>query len=409
MDPLYHAELPGRKPRPSSGVQHGSPSAATPNRGGGDGTGGGRGILRFRAVLENLVERVLDERGGRRQAKLNSYSSGNGAAPTKPMTVFLTVDTEFWPRNPGFGSRGQAIRQDLARDFQRDIYGVTGRGDFGIRFQMDLLGSHGLRGVFFVESLFASILAPEPLQDIVTQVQAAGHEVQLHIHTEWLQLPMAAILPGRTGHHIREFTLDEQRLLISLGRDNLYQAGSKRICAFRAGNYGANRDTLRALASLGIPFDTSHNAAYLGTSCRIDTQEPLRQPTRIEGVLELPVTCFADMPWHVRPAQISACSAEEMRGALTKAWRAGWPYFVIVTHSNEILNRRGDGPNPVILDRYRDLCRFLGANADKFTTGTFGDLERAEAPLPTPPAPIHSSPLRTARRLGEQLVQRWLF
>lgn len=325
------------------------------------------------------------------------------------MKVFLTVDTEFWPRDPWLGGGVRREALDLRRCIQRDIYGETKRGAFGVPFQMELLRSHGLRGVFFVEALFASVVDPEPLREIVALIQDAGHEVQLHVHTEWLNVEATPILPGRRGLHIRNFTFEDQRTLLAMGRDNLRAASARALCAYRAGNFGANRDTLRALASIGIPFDTSHNAAFLTSSCHIATDAPLRQPALIDGVWEIPVACFEDLPGNARPAQIGACSAAELRHALLGAWRAGWPYFVIVTHSNELLNRRGDGPNPIVLKRYREFCRFLDENRDKFESATFEKLDPATVPIHDTPEPIRSSAFRTAYRVGEQVVQRWLF
>jgi peptidoglycan/xylan/chitin deacetylase (PgdA/CDA1 family) len=49
---------------------------------------------------------------------------------------------------------------------------------------MDVLDAHGMKAVFFVESLFPCVLGPERLREIVQMVQERGHEVQVHLHTE---------------------------------------------------------------------------------------------------------------------------------------------------------------------------------------------------------------------------------
>jgi hypothetical protein len=56
------------------------------------------------------------------------------------------------------------------------------------------------------------------------------------------------------------------------------------LCAFRAGSYGANFDTLRALARNGILYDSSHNTCYLGYTCEMRTPNLLLQPKKIDGV-----------------------------------------------------------------------------------------------------------------------------
>jgi hypothetical protein len=323
--------------------------------------------------------------------------------------VLITIDTEFWPENPDFAGPIRRDELNPERELRRDIYGITPRGTFGLEYQLNLFREHRLRAVYFVESLSASVVGPEPLRGVVSSIQASGQEAQLHIHTEWLKVDPNSILPGRTGQHMHQFTFEEQRGLLSLGRDNLVAAGARSVTAYRAGNYGASWETLRALASIGIRFDSSHNAGHLGGACDMPTESPLVQPALRHGVWELPVSCFEDWPGHCRHAQVSACSTGEMTHALLEAWRCGWYCFVIVTHSNELLNQRKDGPNPVTGERIRQLCKFLDAHRDKFETVTFADLDPENFPIGIERAPpIRSNPLRTAWRMGEQLAQRWI-
>src|SRR5438034_4611872 len=95
------------------------------------------------------------------------------------LNVFLTVDTEVWPRTPDWIATG------LSPEIDRFIYGVTADGQFGLKYQIDMLNEYGLKAVFLVEALFACIVGLEPLRKIVSLIQAGGHDVQLHIHTEW--------------------------------------------------------------------------------------------------------------------------------------------------------------------------------------------------------------------------------
>ena len=323
------------------------------------------------------------------------------------LQVLFTVDTEFWPQNPGFGSTLTRDRLNPERDFSRDILGKVRGGEFGVPYQIQLLREHGLRGVFFVESLAASIVGPELLAETVSLLLQGGQSVELHVHTEWLAVRPNELLPGRQGQHIRHFTVEDQTALLTVARDNLRRAGAPEIRAFRAGNYGANWDTLRALAAAGIAYDTSHNAAWIGYTCDMPTVEPLLRAEKRHEVWELPVSCFEDWPGHLRPAQVTACSSAEMIRALRSARRAGWRQFVIVFHSHELLNARRDGPNPIVLRRFHDLCRFLGENRDEFPTTTFSELTESDlVGDPGPALAIRSAPWLTAWRMGEQLAQR---
>ncbi|HYT94640.1 MAG TPA: hypothetical protein VEL76_38345, partial [Gemmataceae bacterium] len=261
------------------------------------------------------------------------------------LNVFVTVDTEAWPFTPDW--RASRLEQDI----RRDVFGETGDGAFGLNYQLDLLNTHGLKAIFLVEALFACAVGLEPLRRIVELIQGKGHEVQLHLHTEWLQWLDPSPLPGRTGRNMKDFSEEEQAILIARGAENLRSCGVRDLCAFRAGNYGANFDTLRALARNGLRYDTSHNTCYLDAECGMRTPRPFLQPCVVNGVWEFPISFFRDWPGHYRHAQVCACSAQEIEAALMQAWRRGWYSFVLVAHSFELLKRHPWSTTPARPDR----------------------------------------------------------
>ena len=321
------------------------------------------------------------------------------------LKVFITVDTEVYPLLPGW--RDSALAGDIARD----IYGRTKEGDFGLVYQLDLLNSHGLKAVFFVEGLFASAVGLGPLRDIVGLIQNAGHEVQLHVHPEWLEhLPKEA-WSGRAGELIRQFTEEEQTEMIALALGNLRDSGASDVVAFRAGDYAANFDTMRALVTNGISFDTSYNYCHLPADFRAPSGQPLVQPTLLDRIWEFPISFFSDRPGRFRHAQLMACSHAEIASAMMAAWRDNWYAFVIVSHSCELLmdrRRRLHRPRPdrILIRRFRRLCEFLDSHRDKFETATFAGIDPREIPTTGTPHVITSSPVRTAARFAEQGARR---
>ncbi len=320
------------------------------------------------------------------------------------LNVFITVDTELWPRMPDWRQSA------LAQEMEYYIFGRTPNGDYGLPFQMDLLNAHGLKAVFFVEPLFASAVGLEPLRRIVDLIRGHGHDIQLHMHTEWLY-KTDSIMPGRTGQNIADFSVDDQAQLLKRGIENFAACGVQNLRAFRAGNFGANLDTLRALARHNILFDTSYNFTYLGKACRMQLPEPLLQPKQIHGVYEIPVTFFRDWPGHYRHAQLCACSRQELENALLGAWRAGWYSFVLVSHSFELIrlptqNGRQIAPDRIAIQRFEWLCRFLADNRDKFRTAVFSDLAPDTIPAVVASEPLRSHILHTAGRVVEQLRGR---
>lgn len=243
-------------------------------------------------------------------------------------------------------------------------------------------------------------------------IRDAGHELQLHIHTEWLSYFQQPLLGGRTGTHMREFSEADQARLVLRSLENLEGSGASGICAFRAGNYGANLTTLRALAQNGIRYDSSWNAAYLGGYCGLDVGEPLCAPRVIEGVCEVPIAFFEDYPGHVRHAQMAACSFAELRHAMLSTSRAGWQTFVIVGHSFELVWRgvrqgRPATPRRLVIRRFEKLCRFLDEHRDSLPTSGFAELSLP--PTPSSGCRLIKSPTRlTLARMIEQLAGRFI-
>jgi hypothetical protein len=318
--------------------------------------------------------------------------------------VFITVDTEVWPHSSDWRAT------DLASDMERDIYGVTPQGEYGLRYQLDVLDAFGLKAVFFVESLFASAVGPGRLTETVELIRTRRHDVQLHLHPEWLQWMAKPTVLGKHSQFLKDFTEDEQASMIKQALANLQDCGADSVCAFRAGNYGANFDTLRALKRNGIGYDTSYNFTYLSSQCGMKSPEPLLQAQEVEGVVEYPITFFEDWPGHYRHLQITACSFGEMKHALLEARRRGWSSVVLVSHSFELLKNRKSPRTPLLPDqicvrRFEQLCRFLAEHPDQFRTATFSELGAPPTSAPKESGPLKSNMLRTARRHSEQLLR----
>jgi hypothetical protein len=326
--------------------------------------------------------------------------------------VFLTVDSEVWPATPAaFGTPGAPL--DLEPAIAAYFDGHTQSGDFGVPFQLELLREHGLRATFFVEPLFSLLAGRPALARMVGLIQSAGQDVQVHAHTEWLSLVTEPGLP-REGHSVvRRYPEAEQAAIIGRAAALLREAGASPLRAFRAGGYGADLATLRALAACGLPMDTSLNVPYLGGPCDIRADGPAFQPFDLGGTLEVPITYFQDWPGHHRPLQLGACSSWEIEAVLWGAARAGWRTAVLVFHSVELLKRVPDmaltgvtRPERVVVRRFERLCRFLGRHREVFETATFGAVDETRLRGAQPRAGLSSHVGRTAWRYAEQIASR---
>lgn len=319
--------------------------------------------------------------------------------------VYITIDTEY--------SAGMAEREGTdcrAANFARSIMGRTQDGDAGISYQMDIFDRHGLKAVFFVDPMPALLWGVEAIADIVQPIIRRGHDVQLHLHTEWLALSgKKNPLGNRHGHNMRDFTLEEQYSLLDYAQSVLMEAGAPRPIAFRAGNYGANDDTLRALARLGIAYDSSHCPGISGGYCDISLSPGDRLPVRHCGVTEVPVASIAGPRDGQRHAQITALSAREMLCAIRHARTLGQDSFSLVSHSFELLSRDRGRINHIIRRRFEHFCARLAAMKGVISaTYATRPPRLAPAASPAPPLLPHNM-LRTGHRLGEQMLGNFLY
>ncbi|QYU69248.1 hypothetical protein J4558_03655 [Leptolyngbya sp. 15MV] len=246
------------------------------------------------------------------------------------------------------------------------------------------------------------------IEDVVGPIVARGHDVQLHCHSEWLELAPGNGLTRRTGRNIKDLPFDDQARVLEWARDTLVAAGAPQPVAFRAGNYGANDDTLRALAAIGIEFDSSHCPALVGSGhCDISLDAADRRPLWHRGLVEVPVGCIEDFGGGLRHAQVTALSLAELTGALAHARRAGIESFTVVSHSFELTSRDRIRRNRVVARRFEQFCAALAAMPGC----------RAATYAETPPRPeaergapvLAFNPIRGGARVVEQAVSNVLY
>ncbi|MDC8760583.1 polysaccharide deacetylase family protein [Janthinobacterium fluminis] len=316
------------------------------------------------------------------------------------LDVFFTVDVEIWCDG------WKNIDAKFPAAYSRYILGPTPAGAFGLPYQLQVLNDHNLAGVFFIEPLFSARFGAQALSDIVGMVAGAGQEAQLHLHTEWVDEARRPLLPAACGkrQHLRYFSRAEQAILIEAGVGMLRDAGATQINAFRAGNFGFNRDTLLALADNGLAFDSSYNASILGPDSGVMPGVPMTEPAACDGVHEYPMLVFNDGTRALRHAQLTSCSSDEIEGLLWQALEQRRSAFVLLSHGFELLNLAMNRADPVVVKRFRKLCAFLDRNRDSFRATGFHGLAPANAARQ--PAPLASPRYRTGLRMMQQAYRR---
>jgi hypothetical protein len=322
------------------------------------------------------------------------------AARSDKLDVFFTVDVEVWCDG------WQNIDAKFPAAFRRYIYGPTPQGNYGLPYTLQELNAHGLIGTFFVEPLFSTRFGAQPLAEIVGLIKDAGQDVQLHLHTEWVDEAREPVLAGITEkkQFLHYFSRAEQQQLIGKGLELLRNAGATGVNAFRAGSFGFNRETLDALAANGVPFDSSYNAGQFGPESGVMPGSLLMEPIECGGVYEYPLTVFRDGRGALRPAQLTACSFGEMQSLLWQALEQGRRSFVILSHNFEIMNLAKTRRDDIVVRRFRQLCTFLRRNEDCFRVRGFHEL--AGTSVPTQPAPLTVPMWKTGLRVVEQALRR---
>jgi hypothetical protein len=315
------------------------------------------------------------------------------------LNVSLTFDVEVW-----CGSWDR-LDERFPDAFQRYVYGENENGH-ALPKTLEILARHGLRGVFFVEPLFSYRFGIEPLREIVGLIQDAGHSVQLHLHPEWVDECSPAILDSdRKRPYLHQYSLAEQTRLIAAGMDALRRGGAPRPSAFRAGSYAANRDTLKALAANGIAVDSSINVSYPGSAEDLNDDERNPAPKMIDGVAEFPVSVFRDGLGKSRHWQVGAAGVSESRSLVQQASAAGYRHLVLVSHNFEMLIPGSRKRDPIVVERFDRLCRWLSQQPRVDVTTEFDTgLCTPSASAPEIRVPLHA----TAGRVAAQVCRRGL-
>jgi len=82
------------------------------------------------------------------------------------MKVLLTFDVEVWCNS------WEHLDKLFPSAFDRYVYGHSRHGSYALPKTLEILNTHGLQGVFFIEPLFAARFGLSYLQTIVNLIRA---------------------------------------------------------------------------------------------------------------------------------------------------------------------------------------------------------------------------------------------
>lgn len=294
--------------------------------------------------------------------------------------VFITVDTEH--------SIGGAFADPALKPVGNDrrIYGRIGGREYGIGLIMDIADRYGLKITFFVEVFNKYFFGEGETREVVETILRRGHDVQLHLHPNYLNFTLENPRELRYSDLTGDYPLERQIDMLGEAKQTLESHGAPRVTAFRAGCFGANADTLKALAKNDFLIDSSYNGAFLGGPCRMPDWG-INDLMERDGIYEFPVTNFREATGlrsaRRMPLDINGVSFEEMHHVLEACRNDGPRQVTVILHSfsfvraYDVQYRRMQARTHVVR-RFEKLCRFLAENPAHFAVRTFGGLRREE-------------------------------
>lgn len=287
--------------------------------------------------------------------------------------ALLTVDTEALPKRAS------------CDHVKRLIWGEHDNGTAGVRELCAAGDDAGAKLIFFVDACGAYSRLDE-MAEVVRWLDVAGHDVQLHTHSEYLPEQFWQEHGFRyRPRFLNQYGVDKATFTIQHFGKFISDLTGKPLRAFRAGSFRWNAETIRALGDAGIPlsFNNSMNA-FLSGQCAYS--EPTNRPyVWSNGVVELPVTERKFFPLF----------GKEWWGRLqfpvgewfgSHPWRVLRPYtvggdtsfLVLLLHSWSLLYWDENGHavyrNDKRIEGFHKLVRRLAKDYDIITTADFLDL-----------------------------------
>lgn len=181
--------------------------------------------------------------------------------------IILTIDTE--------GPRG-------SDPVLHQIWGKIGNKYYGISKIIEICDKYGIKGLFFVDIPEIWDMGYDKIKEVITYIREKGHDVGVHIHPHHM--------PNETRHFLFDYSRDEQFEIISECTKKYFEITGEYPKSFRAGKYGANRETLDILNELGYMYDFSE--FYSQKWCGINPEIAYILPVKYKNLIEFPVTIF---------------------------------------------------------------------------------------------------------------------
>jgi hypothetical protein len=295
------------------------------------------------------------------------------------VNVFLTVDVEC--------SIGGAFSDAALKPVgsAKRIFGRFHGREYGIPLMMDIAERYHVPLVFFVETFQQHYFGSDETRGVVDIILKRGHDIQLHLHPCFLNFTLADPRTRQFSDLCGLYPLENQIEMVAEAKNRLVSCGAPEPVAFRAGCFGANLDTLKALEINGLMIDSSYNQAYVSKTCLFPDMQ-LYDLAECSGIFEFPISQFREKTGlrasRIMHLDINGVSFEEMRRVLHASRLNAAPRNItILLHSFSFVKPYDvqygrTRPRWNVIRRFEKLCRFLAENRESFQVKTFRELSR---------------------------------
>jgi hypothetical protein len=268
--------------------------------------------------------------------------------------ILITVDTEV-------GEGAKFIKDG----FEKFILGEVGEEYFGVPKIVETLDEFEIKAEFFTDVYEYKFFGESKYNKLCNYLNERGHGVQLHTH------PSYAYDLNRVNMY--EYSLEEQITIIKEGKELIKKWIGEYPIAHRAGNYGADNNTLIALKYNGIQCDSSYFYSHRNCNMKLPV---INDPINYEGILEIPVTVIEKrleifgfkLPCKKRwiKLDIDLMTLEELINGITNLLNK-YKYTVLFLHSFSFIETNMPKYDHCVqniksINKFRDLLVFLKKN-----------------------------------------------
>ncbi|MBT3261242.1 hypothetical protein HOC37_01720 [bacterium] len=185
--------------------------------------------------------------------------------------ILLTCDTEV-------GLLEVPIRKDA---FEVFIEGKINSEEVGYKFINKIASKYKAKVEHFVDIYAYEKVGEKKFANLCNNILEMGHNISLHTH------PSHKYDSKRKFMH--QYSLAEQKEIIEHGKEKIHEWTKKEVRVHRAGGYGMNLNTLRALKCHDFKIDCSY---FKGHQNCLYQKKVFNRLFLQEGILEIPVSVF---------------------------------------------------------------------------------------------------------------------